>query len=84
MGMHLTFLYGYVTLLIGSLLGYFSIGPVFAVILLIAVLHALPLLVKERTSADVAAISALGVVHALFFSGLSYAVGRAIALTLSA
>lgn len=82
--MNLSFLYGFATLMAGSLLGYFGVEPVAAAVVVIAALHVLPFFAKERASKDLAVVGALGVAHAVVFSGLAYAVGRGIALTLSA
>lgn len=82
--MNLGFLYGFATLFLGSLLGYFNVEPAVAVVPLIAALHAIPFFAKEWASKDLALLAAAAGAHALLFSGLAYAVGRGIALTLSA
>lgn len=82
--MNLSFFYGFATLFLGCLLGYYAVQPVVAVVAIVAVLHAMPVLATEREAKDLALVAAIGAAHALVFAGLSYAVGRGIALTLSA
>lgn len=79
-----SFLHGFATLMAASLLGYFGVEPAVAVVPLIAALHAIPFFAKEWASKDLALIATAAGAHALLFSGLAYAVGRGIALTLSA
>ena len=82
--MNPTLLYGFLTLFAGTLLGYFGVQPIAFAVMGIAALHAAPFLAKERRSKDLAIVGVVGVAHALVFASLAYAVGRGIALSLSA
>ena len=82
--MSLGFLYGFTTLFAGCLLGYYAVQPVAIVVTVVAALHAIPVLATERAAKDLALVAAIGAAHALVFAGLAYAIGRGIALTLSA
>ncbi len=82
--MNLSFLYGFATLFLGCLLGYYAVQPAAVVVAIVAALHAIPVLANERAAKDLAVVAAIGAAHALVFSGLAYAIGRGIALTLNA
>jgi hypothetical protein len=82
--MNLSFLYGFATLFLGCLLGYYAVQPAAVVVAVVAALHAIPLLITERAAKDLTAVAAIGAAHALVFAGLAYAIGRGVALTLSA
>ena len=82
--MNLSFLYGFATLFLACVLGYYAVQPAAVVVAVIAALHAIPLLTAERAAKDLTLVAAAGAAHALLFSGLAYALGRGIALTVSA
>jgi hypothetical protein len=82
--MTIGFFYGFATLFLGCLLGYHSIQPVVIVVTAVAILHAAPVLFSQRAAKDLALVAGASATHAFVFAGLAYAIGRGVALGLSA
>ena len=80
--MRLGLLYGFGTLFLGCVLGYWAVQPAAAVVSIVAILHAIPLLAIERDAKDLVLVATVGAAHALVFAGLAYVLGRSIALTI--
>src|SRR5262245_24030354 len=74
-----TYLYSYVILTAGGILGYRGAEPALGVIVLLASVLTLPVVIKGRRDQALALTAAVSAVNALLFAAVSYGTGRGIA-----